>query len=133
MSTAQKLLVGYGLIVLTYGFMLGVPLAAARMKTPAASRHLVTTHLSSLMQGPIHLALAFAIGAVSCDSDLAAVAAVLVIAGSLAEVLGGSLNWLQGTGDQFEERSIGFRVNALSGLLAIPGALIITTVVIARL
>jgi len=70
---------------------------------------------------------------VSFDSGLAVTAASLVIAGSLAEALGGTLNWLQGTGDQFEERSLDFRVNALSGLLAIPGALIITVVVLNRL
>lgn len=125
MSTAQNLLVGYGVVVLTYGFVLGVPLAAARMKTPAASRHLVTTHLSGLMQGPIHLGLAFALGAASFDSGLAVTAAGLVVAGSLAEIAGGTVNWLQGTGDQFDERSIGFRINSLTGLLAIPGALII--------
>ncbi len=133
MSTAQKLLVGYGLIALTYGFVLGVPLAAARMKAPTASRHLVNAHLSGLMQGPIHLALAFAIGAVSFDSNLAVLAAVLVIAGSLAESVGGTVNWLQGTGDQFAERSLGFRMNALAGPLIVPGAAIITIAVIAKL
>ena len=133
MSTAQNLLVGYGVLVLTYGFLLGVPLAAARMKTPAASRHLVTAHLSGLMQGPIHFGLAFALGAVSFDSSLATVAAGLVVAGSLAEITGGTLNWLQSTQDQFSERSMGFRVNSLTGLLAIPGALIIAVGVLGRL
>lgn len=133
MSTAQNLLVAYGLIVLSYGLLLGVPLAAARTKAPAASRHLVTAHLSGLMQGPIHLTLAFAIGAVSFDSGLAVVAACLVIAGSLAEAVGGTVNWLQSAGDQFEERSLGFHINALSGPLAIPGALIITIAVITKL
>lgn len=133
MSTAQKLLVGYGVVVLAYGFLLGVPLAAARMKTPAASRHLVTTHLSGLMQGPIHFGFAFALGAVSFDSGLATAAAALVVAGSLAEIAGGTTNWLQGTGDQFSERSIGFRINSLTGLLAVPGALIIAIGVLARL
>ena len=37
MSTAQKLLVGYGLIVLTYGFLLGVPLAASRAAEDAVA------------------------------------------------------------------------------------------------
>jgi hypothetical protein len=133
MSTAQNLLVGYGVIVLTYGFLLGVPLAASRMKAPAASRHLVTTHLSGLMQGPIHFGLAFALGAVSFDSDLATTAAALVVGGSLAEITGGTLNWLQSSQDQFSERSMGFRVNALTGLLPIPGALIIAVGVLGRL
>ena len=125
MSTAQNLLVGYGLLVLAYGSMLGVPLAAARMKAPAASRHLVTTHLSGLMQGPIHFGLAFAIGALSFDSGLAVAAAALVVAGSLAEITGGTINWLSGTEDQFDENSTGFRFNSLTGPLVIPGILIV--------
>lgn len=133
MSTAQKILVGYGVVVLAYGFLLGIPLAAARTNAPAASRHLVTAHLSGLMQGPIHLGLAFAIGAVAFDSGLAVAAAILVIAGSAAETAGGTLNWLQKTDDQFEEKSMGFRLNAMTGLLAIPGVVIITVAVLAGL
>lgn len=133
MSTAQNLLVGYGVIVLTYGLLLGIPLAAARSKAPQAPRHLVTAHLSGLMQGPVVLGLAFAIGAVSFESTLATVAAALVIAGLVVETLGGTVNWLQRTGDQFEEKGTGFRLNALSGPLAIPGALIITVAVLAKL
>jgi hypothetical protein len=132
-STAQNVLVAYGLLVMTYGMVLGVPLAVARSSAPQASRHLVTAHLSGLMQGPIALGLAFAIGAVSFDSDLAVVAALLVTAGLLAETLGGTVNWLRGTGDQFEEKSAGFRLNALAGPLAIPGVLIITVAVLTDL
>ena len=133
MSTAQNLLVGYGVIVLTYGLLLGVPLAAARWKSPQASRHLVTSHLSGLMQGPVALGLAFAIGAVSFDSTLATVAAALVVGGLAVETLGGTINWLQRTGDQFAEKGAGFRFNAMSGPLAIPGALIITVAVLSKL
>jgi hypothetical protein len=133
MSTAQNLLIGYGVLVLAYGFLLGVPIALVRMKTADVSRHLITTHLSGLMQGPIHFGLAFALGAVSFDSDLATGAAALIVAGSLAETAGGTLNWIQGTGDQFRERSMGFRVNSLTGLLAIPGVLIIVIGVLGRL
>jgi hypothetical protein len=133
MSTAQNLLVGYGVVVLTYGLLLGVPLAVARSSAPSASRHLVTAHLSGLMQGPFALGMAFAIGAVAFDSTLATVASALVVGGLAAETLGGTLNWLQGTGDQFAEKGLGFWFNAMTGVLAIPGALIITVAVIAKL
>ena len=133
MSTAQNLLVAYGLLVLSYGLLLGVPLAIARSSEPQASRHLVTAHLSGLMQGPITFGLAFAIGTVSFDSALAVVAACLVTAGFLAETLGGTVNWLRGTGDQFEEKGAGFRLNTLTGPLAIPGTLIITVAVLTKL
>lgn len=50
MTSAQTIFVIYGLVILTYGFVLGVPLAASRLKAPQAPRHLVTTHLSGLIQ-----------------------------------------------------------------------------------
>lgn len=133
MSTAQQLLVGYGVVVLAYGFLLGVPLAAARMKAPAASRHLVNAHLSGLIQAPIHLGLAFAIGAVAFDSGFATTGAALLVAASLMETAGGTANWLTDSGDQFAERSLGFRLNALSGPLALPGAVIIALGTLANL
>lgn len=121
------------MVVLLYGFMLGVPLAAARSSAPQASRHLVNAHLSGLVQGPIALGCAYAIGAVSFDSGWATTAAVLLVAGLAAETAGGTVNWLQGTGDQFAERSVGFRINALTGLLAIPGMAILVVGVVSRL
>jgi hypothetical protein len=133
MSTAEKLLIGYGVLALLYGVVLGVPLAGARVKAPAASRHLVTTHLSGLIQGAMHLGLAFAIAAVSLDSGWATAAAALLVIGSLFELAGGTVNWLQGTGDQFAERSVGFRLNSMTGLLIVPGALIIAIAVLVEL
>ena len=133
MSTAQSILVGYGMLVLLYGFLLGIPLAVVRSSTPQASRHLVAAHLSGLMQGPVALGCAFAIGAVSFDSTWATAAACLLVAGLIAETAGGTLNWLQGTGDQFAEKSVGFRINALTGVLAIPGLGILAVAVIGRL
>jgi len=53
MGTAQQILVVYGVVIIAYGLVLGVPLAAARSKAPHVSRHLVTTHLSAIMQGPV--------------------------------------------------------------------------------
>lgn len=133
MSTAQSILVGYGMVVLLYGFILGIPLAAARSSAPQASRHLVTSHLSGLMQGPVALGCAFAIGAVSFESSWATAAALLLVAGLVAETVGGTVNWLQGTDDQFAERSIGFRINALTGALAIPGLVIMVVAVLTGL
>ena len=125
MTTAQSILLIYGVFILTYGFALGIPLAAARMKAPQASRHLVTTHLSAIIQGPIHFGLAFAAGVADLSAGWATAAASLVVAGSAFEVAGGTVNWLANTGDQFAERSFGFRLNSLVGPPAISGMLII--------
>ena len=133
MSTAQDVLVTYGLLALLYGLILGIPLARARMNAPAASRHLVSTHVSALMQGPLHLGVAFALGAVAFDSTLAVVAAALLVAGSALELGGGTVNWLLATGDQFAERSPGFLLNSLTGPLAIPGLALLAYGVVTRL
>ena len=130
MTTAQNVLLVYGVIILGYGFVLGVPLAAARIGTPQASRHLVNTHLSAIMQGAAALGLAFAIGTADLGSALATTAAWLVVIGSALEAAGGTFNWLQGTGDQFADRSVGFRLNALSGPPAIIGIVIVIVGVI---
>ena len=130
MTTAQSILMVYGLIILLYGFVLGIPLAGIRMRQPQASRHLVTTHLSGIIQGGVHLGLAFAVGEAALTPWLATTAAVLIVTGSAFEATGGTINWLQDTGDQFAEKSLGFRINSLSGPPAITGAVIIAAGVI---
>ncbi len=87
-----------GVVILAYGFVLGVPLAASRMKAPQAPKHLVTTHLSAIIQGAAHLGLAFAVGFTDLGSGWAVAAAWLIVAGSGFEIAGGTINWLSGTG-----------------------------------
>lgn len=125
MSTAQRILVGYGTGVLAYGLLLGVALAAARSKSPSAPRALVTSHLAALMQGPVHLGLAAAIGLTGFDSGAATVGAALLVAGSGLETAGGTVNWVQRVDDQFALRSAGYRLNALSAPVAIAGLAIV--------
>lgn len=130
MTTAQNILLVYGVVILTYAFALGIPLAAVRMGHPQASRHLVTTHLSGIMQGGLHLGLAFALGTANLDAGLATTAAVLLVVGSTLETMGGTLNWLQATGDQFAEKSLGLRFNSLSSPPILIGMSIIAVGVI---
>ncbi len=125
MTTAQSIFLVYGVVALTYGFVLGIPLAASRMKAPHASRHLVTTHLAAIIQGAVHLGLVVAIGFADVSTGLAVAAAWLIVAGSSFEIVGGTLNWLSGTGDQFAEKSLGFRFNSLVGPPSIIGILIV--------
>lgn len=111
-------------------FVLGIPLAAVRMGRPQASRHLVTTHLSGIMQGGVHLGLAFAIGAADLGAGLATTAATFLVVGSALETLGGTINWLLDTGDQFAEKSVGLWFNSLSSPPIVVGMVIIAIGVI---
>lgn len=133
MTTAQSIFAVYGVFVLAYGFVLGVPLAASRMKAPRAPRHLVTTHLSAIIQGAVHLGLASIAGFFVLEAGWANAAAWLIVAASVFEIVGGTLNWLTGTGDQFAEKSLGFRFNSLVGPPAILGIVIVAIGVIRAL
>lgn len=121
MSAAQEILVAYGVVIIAYGFVLGIPLARERALAPEASRHLVGRHVASIMQGPVHLGLAYAFGVSGFDSGVATTAAVLVVAGSALETIGGTVNWLGRVGDQFAEKSLGYWVSSASGPPAIVG------------
>ena len=49
------------------------------------------------------------------------------------EAIGGTANWLRGTGDQFAEKSVGWRFNAASSPLLITGIAIVIVGVLSGL
>ena len=125
MDTAQQVLVVYGTLSITYGMLLGIPLTQVRMGAPAAPRHLVVAHLSALMQGPVHISLAFALGLSTLTPWLETGAALLLVSGSALFVAGATLNWRQGVGDHFAARSPGWYLLAASGGPHLVGAAIV--------
>jgi hypothetical protein len=124
-NTAAKVLVVGGGGMLLVGFLLGLPLSAARMKAPAASRHLVTAHLSAIIQGATLLALASATKFSDLPSTAETTAAVLLVAGSVLFVSGALTNWRQDVADHFAARSVGWRLFAASGPINIIGAALV--------
>ena len=132
MSTAQRLLVGYGTIVLVVGFVLGTVLGIVRMKTPPV-RTLATAHVETLLQAAVHFGLAFAVGAVGFDSSAATWGAVLLIVGSAMQAVGVTLNCVTNTADQFAQRSPGFVVNSLSSFVIWPGLVVTVVGILANL
>ena len=125
MDRAQQVLVVYGTLSITYGMLLGIPLTRVRMGAPAAPRHLVVAHLSALMQGPVHIGLAFALGLSTLTSWLETGAALLLVCGSALFVAGATLNWRQEVGDHFAARSPGWYLLAGSGGPLIVGAAVV--------
>lgn len=132
MSNAQNLFVIYGTVVLLVGLGLGTILGFLRMKNPPI-RTLATAHVETLMQAPIHLGLAFAVGAVGFESSWATWGAGLFVVGSGLQAIGVTLNWITNSADQFADRSPGFYVNSVSTYAAMPGAIIIAVGVLSNI
>lgn len=132
MSTAQRVFITYGTVVLIFGFGLGAVLGMVRMKAPAV-RSLATAHVETLMQAAMHLGLAFAVGAVGFDGGAATAGAWLLAIGSALQALGVTANWAQHVGDQFAERSFGFYANSASTFVAIPGLAVVAYGILTRI
>jgi hypothetical protein len=129
-DTAQKILVVYGTLSLGYGFALGIPISQARMGAPEAPRHLVVAHLSAIIQGAVHLGLSIALGVSQLTAWLETASALLLVTGSALFVAGATANWLQGVGDHFAERSIGWKLLAASSVGHITGITIVVAGVV---
>ncbi len=123
MSTAQQIFLAYGTIILLVGFSLGSTLGMLRMKAPSV-RNLAMAHVETLMQGSMHLGLAFAVSAVGFDSTAATWGAILLAVGSAMQATGVTLNWITKTGDQFAEKSPGYLINSTSTFVIFPGMVI---------
>lgn len=132
MSTAQRLFVGYGTVILVVGFVLGTVLGGMRLKAPAV-RNLATAHVETLMQAAMHFGLAFVVGVVGFRSTAATWAAVLLVVGSGMQAGGVTVNWLTKTGDQFAQRSPGFKINSLSTFVMWPGLALAAWGILTRL
>lgn len=113
MDTATRVLIVGGMSVLAFGFLLGIPMAAARSKAAHAPRYLFAAHLAAIIQGGLLLALTIAIDFSSLSSGVEAIGAGLMVGGVVLFDLGLALNWLQGVEDAFGEESLG---NKISGL-----------------
>jgi hypothetical protein len=133
LDNAQKILVVYGTLSLGYGFVLGIPISQARMRSPEASRHLVIAHLSAIIQGAVHLGLSVALGLSQLTAWLETAGALLLVAGSALFVAGGTTNWLQGAGDHFAERSLGWKLFAASSVGHLTGIAIVIVGVVAEI
>lgn len=125
MDVSGKVLVVGGSFSLLYGFLLGFPLTAARMKAPTASRHLVTAHLSAIIQGATLLALSSVMGFSDLPNAIETIAAALLVGGAVLFVAGAVTNWRQDVQDHFAVRSVGWRLFAASGPANVAGAAIV--------
>lgn len=112
MNSATQILIVSGLILLMYGFLLGIPMALAREKASRAPRYLIAAHLAALIQGGMLLALTIAIDFSALSSWIETVIATIFACGVALFDLGLTLNWLQSIEDAFAERSLGYKISS---------------------
>lgn len=122
MDASSEILIIGGAAMLFCGFLLGFPLTAARTRSPTASRHLVTAHLSAIIQGATLLALGSVMSFCDLPTPIESAAAAVLVAGSVLFVSGAIVNWRRDIGDHFAERSAGWRLFAASGPANVIGA-----------
>lgn len=125
MDTATRVLIVGGMSVLSFGLLLGIPMAVARGKAPRAPRYLFAAHLAAIIQGGLLLALTIAVGSSSLSSGMETTAASLLVAGVALFDIGLAMNWLQGVQDAFEEKTLGNKISGLGTPLVLVGTGII--------
>lgn len=133
MDTATRILVVGGMSILSFGLLLGIPMAAARSKAPQAPRYLFAAHLAGIIQGGLLLALTIGVAWSSLSSGTETIAASLLLGGVALFDLGLALNWLQGVQDGFAEKSLGSNVSAVGTPLVLAGTGIVFYGVVAGL
>lgn len=121
MESSEKVLLMRGVLSLSYGFLLGIPTSMIRAMAATAPRHLVTAHLAAVIQGALLLALAQAAAFSTLPPVVETSGAALIVAGCMLFVTGAVANWLQGMGDHFAVRSLGWKLLAISGPLNLAG------------
>jgi hypothetical protein len=109
-TTAAEILILTGLGLLVLGVLTGVAMSSERQRGPTANRYLTLAHLAAYMQAPILFGLVLALELSDLTPWVETLAAVLSGGGAVLLVLKDTVNWRQGTVDEFVERSLGFRI-----------------------
>ena len=125
-SAIHVLLVG-GVLNLGFSFVLGWVLSAQRMKSPPAPLHwLQVAHIVALQEGLMLLGLSYGLTFAKMSGNLYFAGAWLLVAGSVFQDLSGVVNWLRRTGDQFAEKSTGWKLATANAILNTAGLGIVT-------
>jgi hypothetical protein len=125
MDTASKILVVGGLANLVWGFLVGFELARVRGKAAVAPRYLIFAHTLPVLQGPILLAMPFAVQLSTLSTGWESLAAWLLVASSALLDLNETLNWLRKVQDQFAPRTSHYILGAASAPISTAGIVIL--------
>ena len=134
MDTATKILLVAGMASLLVGGLSGIPMANVRQGgAPVVPKYLTMLHMAGLMQGPILIAVGFALTISTLDSWVDTTAAVILAVASVLLLAKDALNWRQGVTDEFAESSLGLQFGKVFGPLFILGTALATAGVVSGL
>lgn len=133
MDSATQILIIGGMFILSFGFLLGIPMALAREKASRAPRYLLAAHLAALIQGGMLLALTIAFDFSTLIPWVKTAAASTFVAGVTLFDLGLTLNWLQSVDDAFGEKSLGYKISSAGTPLVLISAGVIVYGVLSAL
>jgi hypothetical protein len=134
MSTAAKILVVGGVLNLAAAFALGYILSNKRLNPPNEGPfYLNLAHKNALQEGYMLLGLTWAVTLAHIDSTWLVVAAWLIVASSVFQVGSAVIAWVQGTRDEFKERSLSFYLATTNAILVTLGLAILVYGVVVSL
>ena len=126
MSTAAKVLIVGGVLNLAAAFVLGYVLSNKRLNPPNQGPfYLNLAHKNALQEGYMLLGLTWAVTLAHIGSTWLTVAAWLIVASSVFQVGAAVVAWLQGTTDEFKERSPSFYLATINAILVSVGLAIL--------
>ena len=126
MSTAAKILVVGGVLNLAAAFVLGYILSNKRLNPPHKGPfYLDLAHKNALQEGFMLLGLTWAVTLAHISSTWLILAAWLIVASSVFQVGAAVVGWLQGTTDEFKERSLSFYLATTNAFLVTAGLAIL--------
>ena len=134
MTTATNVLLVAGMANLIVGALTGIPMANVRQAgADVVPKYLTMAHMAGLMQGPILIAIAFALTTSTMTAWLNTAAAVILAVASALLIIKDTVNWRQGVTDEFAQQSLGLSIGKVFGPLFIVGLGLATAGVISGL
>ena len=124
-GTATEILLVAGMANLVVGVVSGIPMGVIRQGgAEVVPKYLTMVHLAGLMQGPILIAVGFALTISTVSPWIDTTTAIVLAVASALLIAKDTLNWRQGVTDEFAQQTLGLRIGQLFGPLELIGIVV---------
>ena len=133
MTTADAILILTAIALLFSGAVTGFFMSRIRLSAPDTPKYLRFAHLASYGQAPILLGVVVVLGLSGMPDTFNTATAIVFSAGAVLLVVKDLINWLAGTGDEFAEKTTGYRIALLFGPVHLAGLVMVAIAALAGL